>query len=108
MFGDIMGMMAKVKETQAKLKQVKNQLADKVITVRSAQDNVVVELYGNGLIKDIAINQSHHLEQPVLNEILVDTLNRAIQMVKLEEEKVLSSIAKEGIPNIPGLEALFK
>jgi DNA-binding YbaB/EbfC family protein len=108
MLGDLMGMMGKIKETQEKVKAAKERL-NHVILDESATDGLVtVSITANRTIKNIEIDESLLNDKDQLEDYLVLTLNKAIERASEVNEKELSAVAKEGIPNIPGMDSLFK
>lgn len=108
MLGDLMGMMGKLKETQEKVKATKERLND-VLLEESAIDGLLkISITANRTIKNIEIDESLLDDKDQLEDYLVLTLNKAIEQASEVHEKELSAVAKEGIPNIPGMDSLFK
>ncbi len=107
MFGDMMGMMGKLKEAQKKVEETKKRL-DTVLIDESSSDNLVeVTLTANREIKSIAIANALLDDKEQLEDYLMLTLNKAIAKATQVNESELAAVAKEGMPNIPGLD-LFK
>ncbi|MBT8264926.1 MAG: YbaB/EbfC family nucleoid-associated protein [Bacteroidia bacterium] len=107
MFGDLMGMMGKLKETQKKVEETKKRL-DSVYIDESSQDDLVkVTITANREIKSVAIDDTLLADKEQLEDYLVLTLNKAIQEATKINETELAAVAKEGMPNIPGMD-LFK
>lgn len=107
MFGDFMGMMGKIKETQEKVAATKKRLDTVLIDEKSTDELVTVTLTANRTIKSIAIKDSLLLDKEQLEDFLILTLNKAIEKATNIQETELAAVAKEGMPNIPGLD-LFK
>jgi DNA-binding YbaB/EbfC family protein len=107
MFGDMMGMMGKLKEAQAKLEEAKKRLDTVMIEEKSSGDHVKVVISANRSIKSIDIDPEILDDKEVLEDYLILTLNKAISKASEVQEKELSAVAKEGMPNIPGMD-LFK
>ncbi|MEZ4874902.1 MAG: YbaB/EbfC family nucleoid-associated protein [Flavobacteriaceae bacterium] len=107
MFGDLMGMMGKLKETQAKVEATKKRLSTVLIDEKSSDGNIGVTLTANREIKNIHIDESLLEDKEQLEDYLVLTLNRAIEKATAINEAELAAVAKEGMPNIPGLD-MFK
>ena len=108
MFGDIMGMMGKLKETQKKVEATKARL-DTVLVDESSTDGLVkVSLTANRAIKSLSIDQSLLGDREHLEDLLILTLNRAIEKATAVNEAELAAVAKEGMPNIPGMNSFFK
>jgi len=108
MFGDIMGMMGKLKETQEKVATTKKRL-DTVLIDENSTDNLLkVTLTANRFIKEISIDDSLLQDKEQLEDYLVLTLNKAIEKATEINEAELAAVAKDGMPNIPGMDGLFK
>ena len=108
MFGDIMGMMGKLKETQQKIEDTKKRL-DTVLVDEKSNDNLVqVTITANRQIRSISIDDSLLEDKEQLEDYLVLVLNKAIEKATAVNEAELGAVAKDGMPNIPGMDGLFK
>ena len=102
-----MGMMGKIKETQQKVEETKKRL-DSVLIDEKSNDNLInVTLTANRKIKSIAIDDSLLSDKEMLEDYLINTLNKAIDKATNVNESELAAVAKEGMPNIPGMD-MFK
>jgi DNA-binding YbaB/EbfC family protein len=108
MFGDIMGMMGKLKETQKKVQETKERLNTVMIDEQSSDGLLKVTLTANREIKSISIDDSLLKDKEQLEDYLVLTLNKAIEKATSVNEAELAAVAKEGMPNIPGMDAFMK
>lgn len=108
MFGDLMGMMGKLKETQEKVKATKERLNTVVLDETSAGNQVKVTITANREIKSITFDDALLTDKEQLEDYLVLTLNKAIERATQVNETELAAVAKEGMPNIPGMDSLFK
>ncbi|MGB5238752.1 MAG: YbaB/EbfC family nucleoid-associated protein [Flavobacteriaceae bacterium] len=108
MFGDLMGMMGKLKETQEKVKATKERLHTVLLNEKSAEDLISITITANRTIKSVEIDKSLLNDNEQLEDLLVLTLNRAIEQATAVQEAELGAVAKEGMPNIPGMDSLFK
>lgn len=107
MFGDMMGMMGKIKETQAKVEATKKRM-DTVLIDESSSDGLLkVTITANRTIKNIEVSQKLMEDKEQLEDYLVLTLNKAIEKATNINEAELAAVAKEGMPDIPGLD-MFK
>ena len=107
MFGDMMGMMNKLKESQKKVEETKERL-NHVLVDQNSNDNLVkVTLTANRTIKKIEIDNSLLEDKEQLEDYLILTLNKAIEKATSINEAELAAVAKEGLPNIPGMD-MFK
>ena len=107
MFGDMAGMMGKLQEAQQKIEETKKRLHNVLIDEKSANGNVQVTITGNREIKAIQIDESLRNDVEELEDYLVMTLNSAIKKASDIHEQELAAAAKNGMPNIPGMD-LFK
>lgn len=108
MFGDMMGMMGKLKDTQEKIKATKERLNHVLVDEKSSDDKLQVTLSANRVIKNITIDDSLLSDKEQLEDYLILVLNKAIEKATKVNEVELSAVAKEGMPNIPGMDSLFK
>lgn len=107
MFGDIMGMMGKIKETQQKVEETKKRLDSVLIDEKSSDNLIEITLNANRKIKSITIDDSLLEDKEMLEDYLINTLNKAIEKATNVNETELAAVAKEGMPNIPGMD-MFK
>lgn len=108
MFGDLMGMMGKLKETQAKVEETKKRLNSVLVDENSGDGMLEVSLTANREIKSIQIDDSLLHDKEQLEDYLILTLNKAIAKATAIQEAELAAVAKEGMPNIPGMDSLLK
>jgi DNA-binding YbaB/EbfC family protein len=101
MFGDMMGMMNKIKETQAKVEETKKRLD--TVTLKSNDGLLKVEITANREIKSIEIDDELLKDKEQLEDYLILTLNKAIKKAGDVNEAEISAVAKDGMPDIPGL-----
>ncbi len=102
-----MGMMGKLKETQQKVEDTKKRLNTVLIDEKSNDGLLSVTLTANRAIKSIEIADELLEDKEQLEDYLVLTLNKAIEKATNINEAELAAVAKEGMPNIPGMD-LFK
>lgn len=103
MFGDLMGMMGKLKETQQRIEETKERLNNVLIDEVSSDGSVKVTITANRKIKTIEIDEKLLSDKEELEDYLVLTLNKAIERATKVNETEIAAVAKEGMPNIPGL-----
>ena len=107
MFGDLMGMMGKIQETQKKIEEAKKRLDTVLIDEQSNDGLLKVTLTANRAIRSITISDALLEDKEQLEDYLVLTLNKAIEKATAVNEAELAAVAKDGMPNIPGMD-LFK
>lgn len=107
MFGDMMGMMNKIKETQEKVEATKERLKTVLIDEQSSDGLLKVTVTATNEIKNISIADELLEDKEQLEDYLVLTLNKAIARATSINEAELAAVAKDGMPDIPGLD-MFK
>lgn len=98
-----MGMMGKLKETQAKVEETKKRLDSVSISEQSNDALLKVIITANREIKTIEIDDELLKDKEQLEDYLIITLNRAIKKATEVNEAEISAVAKDGLPDIPGL-----
>ncbi len=107
MFGDLMGMMGKIQEAQKKMEETKKRLDTVLVDEQSNDGLLKVTLTANRQIRSITIDDALLEDKDQLEDYLVLVLNKAIDKAGAVSEAELGAVAKEGMPNIPGMD-LFK
>ena len=105
---DIMGMMGKVKEMQAKMEQMQADIAALEIVGKSGGGLVTVVLDGKGAMKSLKIDPSLFKEDDV--EILEDLVVAAHRDAKDKAEVITAEKTREltaGLPIPPGMKLPF-
>ena len=103
MFGDMMGMMNKIKETQKKVEETKERLKTVLIDEQSSDGLLKVTITATREIKKLDIADELMEDKEQLEDYLILTLNKAIQKATDVNEAELGAVAKEGMPDIPGM-----
>ncbi len=104
MFGDLMGMMGKLKETQKKVEETKQRLHSVLIDEKSSDNLLNVTVTANREIKAIEISDDLLEDKEQLEDYLILTLNKAIKRAGEVHETEVGAVAKDGMPNIPGMD----
>ncbi|MFM2213466.1 MAG: hypothetical protein RL427_729 [Bacteroidota bacterium] len=104
MFGDLMGMMGKLKETQQKMEETKKRLDTVLMDEQSADGLLKVTLTANRKIKAIEVDEQLLADKEQLEDYLILVLNKAIDKATAVNEAELGAVAKSGMPNIPGMD----
>ncbi len=104
----MMGMMGKLKETQQKVEATKKRLDTVTLKESSPEELVQVVITANRLVKEIKIDDSLLTDKDQLEDYLILAVNKAIEKATQVNEAELAAVAKEGMPNIPGLDGMFK
>jgi hypothetical protein len=101
---DLMGMMKQVKDMQARMQKMQDELAQVEVSGQSGGGLVKVTLDGKGNMRRVAIDPS--LMKPDETEILEDLIVAATQDAKTKVENALQAKMSEvtgGLPLPPGM-----
>lgn len=102
-----MGMMSKLKEAQKKVEETKERLNTVLIDESSNDDKLKVTITANRALKSIEIDEDLLQDKEMLEDYLILTINKAIEKATNVNESEIAAVAKEGMPNIPGMD-MFK
>ena len=103
MFGDITGMMAKLKEAQLKIEETKIKLNTVLIDGEAGNGAIKVTVTANRAVKSITISEDL-TDKEEIEDLLIIALNKALEKATAINEAELAAAAKDGMPNIPGLD----
>ena len=104
MFGDLKGMMGKLKEAQAKVEATKLRMNTVLIDEKSSDGLLKVTITANRELKSIEISDELLKDKEQLEDYLILTLNKAIQKATDINDAEVAAVASEGIPKIPGMD----
>ena len=107
MFGDITGMMKKLKVAQQKVEETKLRLDTVFVDGEAHNGAVKVTATANRKIKSIVIADALLEDKKTLEDYLVLALNDVIVKASNIHDAEMAAAAKDGMPNIPGID-LFK
>ncbi len=99
-----MGMMGKLKETQKKVEETKQRLHTVLIDEKSSDNLLNVTITANRELKSITIADELLQDKEQLEDYLILTLNKAIKRAGEVHETEVAAVAKDGMPNIPGMD----
>ena len=108
MFGDIMGMMGKLKETQKKVAETKERLKTVTVTEQSEDEKISVTVSANRELREIRLDETLFGDKSALENALLSTINKALHKAGEIHDQELAAVAKDGMPNIPGLDSFLK
>lgn len=105
MFGDLSDMMGKLKEAQQNIEATKKRLDTIMIDGEAGGIKVVVT--ANRTVKSLTI-EDHLLEdKEEFEDYMIIALNKALEKANAIHEAEMAAAAKNGLPDIPGLD-MFK
>lgn len=103
---DMMGMMGKVKEMQAKMKEAQDRLEE--ITAEGESGAGMVKATANGKKQLISLDIDQDLIKPedagMLQDLIVAAVNKAMGNVEELAQKEMSKATEGILPNIPGMD----
>lgn len=108
MFGDLMGMMGKLKETQQKIEDTKKRLDSVLIDEQSNDGLLKVTLTANREIQSITVAPALLEDKEQLEDYLILVLNKALVKASNVNQAEMDAVAKMDLPMVPGMEDLFK
>ena len=108
MFGDLMGMMGKMKETQEKVAQTKKRLDTIFIDEHSTDQLLKVSISANNQIKSVSIDDALLQDKEQLEDYLILVINKAIEKATAVHQAESDAVSKMDLPMIPGMEDMFK
>ncbi|MCP9200677.1 YbaB/EbfC family nucleoid-associated protein [Gramella sp. GC03-9] len=108
MFGDMMGMMNKLKEAQANVEATKKRMDTVMVEEKSTDGLLKVTVTANRQLKNISIDDELMNDKEQLEDYLILTLNNAIQKAGEIHETEVAAAAKDGMPDIPGMSDMLK
>lgn len=103
----MMNMMGKLKETQQKIEDTKKRLDSVLIDEQSNDGLLQVTLTANRTIKNVSVSDDLLADKEMLEDYLVTVFNKVITKATQVNEAELAAVAKDGMPNIPGMD-MFK
>ncbi|WP_339865931.1 YbaB/EbfC family nucleoid-associated protein [uncultured Algoriphagus sp.] len=103
---DIMGMMGKVKEAQAKIKETQAKLV--YLTASGESGAGLVKVTVNGDRKVVSIDFDESLLSPkdkeMLSDLIVAATNIAMTAIEAQIKAEMKSATEGMMPNIPGMD----
>ncbi len=103
---DFMGMMGKVKEAQARIKEVQAKLVH--LTAEGESGAGLVKVFVNGERKVLKIEMDESLLSPndreVLSDLIVAATNKAMEAIDIKIKSEMKTATEGMIPNIPGMD----
>lgn len=104
MFGDMMDLIGKLKEAKAKAEATKERLKTVFVDEQSSDGLLKVTATANGRIKEVQVSQDLLEDKEQLEDYLVLTINKALEKAQNIHNTEMAAVAKEGMPNIPGMD----
>ena len=103
---DMMKMLGKVKEVQAKMKEAQENLGHIQTTSESGAGMVSATVNGKKELIDLSMDQSLFTpeDQDMLKDLVIAAVNKALADVDVLAKEELKKSTEGMIPNIPGFD----
>ena len=103
---DMMGMMGKMKEVQAKMKQAQDNLQHITVTAESGAGLVKATVNGQRKLLKIEIDDSilNTTDRDMVNDLVVAAVNNAMLTAGERAQEEMKKSTEGLLPNIPGLD----
>ncbi|WP_114750773.1 YbaB/EbfC family nucleoid-associated protein [Pleomorphovibrio marinus] len=103
---DIMAMMNKVKEAQAKIKATQEQLVHLQAEGEAGAGMVKVIVNGERRVVDIELDDSllTPSDKEMLKDLTVAATNKALESIDVKIKEKMQSATEGMMPNIPGMD----
>lgn len=93
-------MMNKLMEAQQKMEEQKKMNENIVDEVKSNDGHIFIKINANRVIKDLQINESVLQDKEMLEDMLLATINKAIEIADKRHEEQMAGLAKGMIPGM--------
>lgn len=103
---DMMKMMGKVKEVQAKLREAQENLHTIVVTGEAGAGMVKATVNGKKKILAIEIDPSilTSTDQVIVQDLVVAAVNKAMEEAEIRAKEAVQKSTEGLLPNIPGFD----
>ena len=103
---DIMSIMSKVKEAQAKIKEKQEQLVHLTAEAEAGAGLIKVKVNGQRRLIDISIDDSlvNLEDKDMLKDLIVAATNKALEEVDIKVKEEMKKATEGMMPNIPGMD----
>jgi DNA-binding YbaB/EbfC family protein len=103
---DMMGMLGKMKEVQAKLKEAQDNLQHITVTAESGAGLVKATVNGQRKLLKVEIDDSilNTNDRDMVNDLVVAAVNNAMMTAGERAQEEMKKHTEGLLPNIPGLD----
>lgn len=103
---DMMKMMGKMKEVQAKVKEAQENLVHIRVSAESGAGMVKATVNGKKQLVDLAIDPEliKPEDKDMLKDLIIAAVNKAMEEVEVKAKEELKKSTEGLLPNIPGLD----
>ena len=108
MFGDLMGMMGKLQETQQRIAETKARMDTVMVDEKSSDGLLSVSMTANRTLKAVTIDDALLADKEQLEDYILLVINKAIERATDINDAETAAAAKVGMPDLPDMDGLFK
>lgn len=103
---DMMKMMGKMKEVQAKIKEAQESLAHIQVAAESGAGMVRATVNGKKQLIDLTIDIDliKPEDKEMMKDLIIAAVNKALEDVDIKAKETLKKSTEGILPNIPGLD----
>ena len=103
---DMMGMMGKMKEVQARMKEAQEKLQHITVTAEAGAGLVKATVNGQRKLLKVEIDESllNVNDREMVNDLVVGAVNNAMMTAGERAQEELKKSTEGLLPNIPGLD----
>jgi len=103
---DMMKMMGKMKEVQAKMKEAQENLVHVTATGESGAGMVKATVNGKKQLMKLEIDNEiiNESDKEMMQDLIIAAINKAIEEAEVKAKEELKKSTEGMLPNIPGLD----
>ena len=101
---DMMKMMGKLKEAQAKIQETQNRLADLSTSAEAGAGMVKVKVNGKKQVIDLEIDDTLLSDKDMLKDLIIAAVNKGVESAEEMAKEEIKKSTEGLIPNIPGMD----
>ncbi|MGV4528873.1 YbaB/EbfC family nucleoid-associated protein [Ornithobacterium rhinotracheale] len=100
---DMMKMLGQLQESQQKIQNAKEAMKNEFLDEKSSDNSLEVKVSKAGRVKEIKIDDELLEDKEQLVDYLILTLNKALEKAQNQYDAELERVARQGMPQIPGM-----
>jgi DNA-binding protein YbaB len=108
MFGDLFGAMGKLKDLKSDVAQVKARLDQTGVRTPNRTGSIVIQGNANKKVEKIEIHPELLQSPSQLEQELIEAFNQFVAKAEAWQQEEIQKTIQSKLPQIPGIENLFK
>ena len=100
---DMMKMLGQLQQSQQKIEEAKKRMENEFLEEKTSDDLLKVIVSKAGRVKELDLKDELLEDKEQLVDYLILTLNKALEKAQAQHDAELESVAKQGMPQIPGM-----